>query len=203
MLSLKEAIEKIRYFIQSEKTGRIALSFLPFTAYLFISLFLCVACKQNEQDLSKLAPYTGPEMESENVEQIYSNRAVIRVRMKAPKEIRLENDDLIYPDGLYMEFFDENQLRTSTLSANKGILNNAKQLFTVTENVVIIDSVKSQKLNTEELHWDINKQIIYTDKFVTIQTKKEVLKGQGLEAKQDFSNWRILSPKGTLPINKQ
>jgi LPS export ABC transporter protein LptC len=142
-------------------------------------------------------------MESENIERLYSDRAIIRVRMTAPKEEQMENEDMFYPKGVFVEFYDETQVRTSTLRANKGTFNKVKQLYTVTGNVVIIDSLKSQTMNTEELHWDPVKQLIYTDKFVTIQTKKELLKGQGLEAKQDFSNWRILAPKGTLPINHQ
>jgi LPS export ABC transporter protein LptC len=104
---------------------------------------------------------------------------------------------------VYIEFFDEAQIRNSTLRANQATYNKTKNLYTATGNVVIVDSVKSQTMNTEELHWDPTKQLIFTDKFVTIQTKKEILKGQGLEAKQDFSNWRILQPKGVIPINQQ
>jgi hypothetical protein len=58
-------------------------------------------------------------------------------------------------------------------------------------------------MNTEELNWVPAKQKIFTDKFVTIQTKEEVLKGQGLEAKQDFSSYRILKPTGTFPITQE
>jgi LPS export ABC transporter protein LptC len=123
--------------------------------------------------------------------------------MTAPREEQMENEDMLYPKGVYFEFYDEKQVRSSTLRANAGVFNKAKQLYTVTGNVVIVDSVKAQTMNTEELHWDPAKQLIYTDKFVTIQTKKEVLKGEGLEAKEDFSNWRILKPKGILPINQQ
>ncbi|MDO1448282.1 LPS export ABC transporter periplasmic protein LptC [Rhodocytophaga aerolata] len=202
MHSHKNVIE-LFYSILSKKTGRNVLSFLPFKACLFIGLCLCVSCKQNEQDLSKLVEYTGPKMVSENIERLISDRAIIRGRLTASLEEQMQNEDLVYPKGVFIEFYDENQVKTSTLSANKARYDNTKRLYTVTDNVVIIDSVKSQKMNTEELHWDPSKQIIYTDKFVTIQTKKEVLKGQGLEAKEDFSSWRILSPKGTLPINQQ
>jgi LPS export ABC transporter protein LptC len=203
MPNYKKVIDILYYYLLMEKTGQKALSFLPFNACLFIGLCLCIACKKNEQDLSKLTPYPGPMMEAENIERLYSDKAIIRVRMTAPKEEVMESGDRFYPAGVYIEFYDEKQVRNSTLRANKGTYNNTKQLYTVTGNVVIIDSVKAQKMNTEELHWDPNKHTIFTDKFVTIQTKKELLKGQGLEAKEDFSSWRILSPKGTLPINQQ
>ena len=59
---------------------------------------------------------------------------------------------------------------------------------------------KGEKLNTEKLVWDQKKQIIYTDKFVRITTKNEVLTGEGMESKQDFSNWVIKKPRGELHI---
>jgi LPS export ABC transporter protein LptC len=202
MLSDKKVIITLCLFI-SKKTGRKALSFLTFNTILFASICLFFACKTNEQDLSKMAPYQGPMMEADNIERFYSDRAIIRFRMTAPREEQMESGDAFYPKGIYVEFFDEAQVRNSTLRANQATFNKAKNLWTATGNVVIIDSVKAQTMNTEELYWDQIKQTIFTDKFVTIQTKKEVLKGQGLEAKQDFSSWRILQPKGVIPINQQ
>lgn len=202
MHGYKKFVEPHHSFIK-QKTGLNVLSFALYIIYFLSCLFIFTACNTKEGDLSKITPYNEPLMETYNIERLYSDKAVIRVRMTAPKEEQMESEDMFYPKGVYIEFYDEKQTRTSTLRANAGKYSKAKQLYTVTGNVVIIDSVKAQKMNTEELNWDPNKQKIFTDKFVTIQTKNEVIKGQGLEAKQDFSNWRILNPSGRLPINKE
>jgi LPS export ABC transporter protein LptC len=123
--------------------------------------------------------------------------------MTAPREEQMENGDMIYPKGVYIEFFNEKQVRNTTLRANSGVYYKEQNLYTVTGNVVIVDSVKIQKMNTEELHWTPKTQKIFTDKFVVIQTKSDTLKGQGLEANQDFSRWKILKPTGTLPLSQQ
>jgi hypothetical protein len=56
-------------------------------------------------------------------------------------------------------------------------------------------------LSTEELNWDPQKQIVFTDKFVVIETPTEILKGEGLEANQNFTKYKILKPTGVFSIN--
>jgi hypothetical protein len=61
---------------------------------------------------------------------------------------------------------------------------------------------KGERLNTEKLIWDQNRQLIYTDKFVRITTPSEVLTGEGMESTQDFSDWTIKTPRGRFPLSK-
>lgn len=184
---------------KSEKTGHITLSFLCFAFLLFLFSFLLISCK-DDKDINKMVPYDGPIMEVNNVETLYSDSAQIRVRLTAPKQLVMENEDLKYPKGIYIEFYDEKGAISSTLRANSGVYNKTKNMHTVTGNVIIVDSVKAQTMNTEELNWEPAKKKIHTDKFVTIQTPKEILKGEGLTANQDFSDWRILKPTGVFPV---
>ena len=53
-----------------------------------------------------------------------------------------------------------------------------------------------------ELYWDRTKtgKEFYTDKPVKIRTKTETINGLGLEASQDFKNWRILHSVGTISV---
>lgn len=185
----------------NKKTGHSTLSFLSYL--LFFGSVFFLACNTNDNDINKIAPYTGPMMETDNIETLYTDSARIKVRLTAPKQQTMENGDQHFPKGVYIEFYNEKEIKSSTLKANSGIYNKEKDLYTVTGNVIIIDSLKSQKMNTEELNWIPAKQKINTDKFVTIQTKEEVLKGQGLEAKEDLSSYRILKPTGTFPITQE
>lgn len=188
-------------FVTFKKTGRYTLSF--FSQSIFFSGLLMFACKGNDKDLQAIKPYTGPLLMSENIKRIYTDSARIKIYMTAPREEQMENGDIVWPKGVYIEFFNDKQIRTTTLRGNSGVFYKEKNLYTVTGNVVIIDSVKTQKMNTEELHWTPKTQKIFTDKFVVIQTKSDTLKGQGLEANQDFSRWKILKPTGTLPLSQQ
>jgi hypothetical protein len=52
------------------------------------------------------------------------------------------------------------------------------------------------------LFWDEKKELIYTNKFVKITTENEVIWGEGLEANQEFTDWKIKNVKGTIYIDK-
>jgi hypothetical protein len=62
--------------------------------------------------------------------------------------------------------------------------------------------MKNEQLNTEELFWKPSQQKIFTDKFVTIRQEGDVIYGQGLEAKQDMSDYTILKPEGEFEVNE-
>ena len=194
--------DKTKTFLtNNKKTGHSTLSFLSHLLFLGVVFFL--ACNTSDNDINKIAPYIGPLQEADNIEMLYTDSAKIKVRLTAPKQEQMENGDLHFPKGVYIEFYNEKEIKSSTLKANSGIYHKETNLYTVTGNVIIIDSLKGQKMNTEKLNWEPSKQKIFTDKFVTIQTKEEVLKGQGLEAKEDFSSYRILKPTGTFPITQE
>ena len=150
--------------------------------------------------MDEVKPYEGPWLISYNTTTYYSDSAIVRVKITADTQIQFENGDAEYPDGLFLIFFEKDGSQSSTLSANRGFFNKKEALYTVEDNVVINSEVKKQILNTELLNWLPNERRIYTDRFVTIETDDEILKGHGLEAPEDFSTYRILRPTGSFAI---
>lgn len=63
--------------------------------------------------------------------------------------------------------------------------------------------LSKETLMSEELYWDTRKKKIYTEKFVKIKTPKYILTGVGLEANQDFTEYKILKPKGKIYIEDE
>ena len=61
---------------------------------------------------------------------------------------------------------------------------------------------KNEQLNTEELFWRPAEEKIFTDKFVTIRQETDVIYGQGLEAKQDMSDYIIKRPEGEFSVEE-
>jgi hypothetical protein len=61
---------------------------------------------------------------------------------------------------------------------------------------------KNEQLNTEHLVWDEQKGLIYSDKFVKINTGKEILMGEGMESDERFNRWKIKRPKGSITIKE-
>ena len=67
-------------------------------------------------------------------------------------------------------------------------------------NVVVVNQI-GEKLNTEHLIWDEKKRRIYSNDFVKITKKDEIVIGEGMEADESFDKWVIRKPKATFFIN--
>ena len=66
---------------------------------------------------------------------------------------------------------------------------------------VVVRNLDGDLLETEKLNWSKSKEEIFTDDFVKITTKKEVIFGEGLVSNQNFSKYTIQKIKGTININ--
>ena len=140
--------------------------------------------------------------EGSNVTINYNDSGRLKAKIFAKQLIGYKkdgNDIVRMPKGVTGNFYNDEGQVESFLSAEKGISYQTQKITEVSQNVVVMNN-KGEKLNTEKLIWDQRKQIIYTDKFVRITTKNEILTGEGMESKQDFSDWVIRKPRGVISI---
>jgi LPS export ABC transporter protein LptC len=140
--------------------------------------------------------------EGRNVTINYNDSGRLKAKIFAKQLIGYKkdgNDIVRMPKGVTGNFYNDEGKVESYLSAEKGISYQTQKITEVSQNVVVMNN-KGEKLNTEKLIWDQKKQIIYTDKFVRITTKNEILTGEGMESKQDFSDWVIKKPRGVISI---
>ena len=73
----------------------------------------------------------------------------------------------------------------------------------VARNNVVVINEKGEKLNTEELVWDEEKELIYSNAFVKITTKDEIIMGTGMTANQNFTNYVIKNISGIIRVKAQ
>ena len=172
-----------------------------FLQLLLVLLLTATACKKRPDE--QLIPYNGPLIEVDSVETLYSDSAILRVRLTAPKEYEFQNGNREFPKGLNIVFFNEHGVKSSTLDANTGYYDKEHDIYTARGNVIIKDLLENKKLNTEELHWNPQQDKIYADTNVSvrIQTPTEILIGKGLVTNQNFTKYKILHPIGSFTVN--
>lgn len=176
-----------------------------------ISLFTISFFTSCENDIDEVNSITAenhkklPLESSKNVEFIYSDSAVVRARLKAPQIDRYggKKPYLEMPLGMNVIFYQEDKKEQTKLTANYGIGydngNGVMEKMEAKGNVIVINE-KGEKLNTEHLIWNTFTQKIYTDAFVKITTKDQVIWGDGMEADQDFSEYKIKNVQGEIDI---
>lgn len=133
-----------------------------------------------------------PDQQSWNSEVTFSDSGNIKAILKAG-HIQVffpRNETLLY-DGIKVDFFDEHQVKTTTLTAKRGRVDDAtNDLFAFDSVVVYSDSVT---IYTELIQWkNIDKKIV-SDKFVTIISPTEKIQGYGFESDQSLKNYIIFN----------
>jgi lipopolysaccharide export system protein LptC len=165
-----------------------------------ICILVLISCKDSGN--KELLVYDGPLTEAENVEYYYAENDRIKVKLVAERMLEKQNGDREFPKGVYLEFYDESGKTASTLRANTAYFFKKEDKWRGQGNVEVINIEKNEQLNTEELYWKPKEKTIYTEKFVTIRQQSDVIYGEGLDATQDLSSYKILKPTGTIEINE-
>ena len=146
-----------------------------------------------------------PIQSDKNVEVLYSDSARVRAKLMAPvlNQFTGKKNYMELPKGMEIIFYNELKEQKTKLTADYGIGYNNEgtgiNKMEAKRNVVVINE-KGDKLNTEHLIWDALTKQIYTQEFVKITTKDETIWGDGLKADQDFSNYEITHPKGSIAL---
>jgi len=168
--------------------------------YLISVIFIWTSCNEIQQE-SDMPIYEGPILELTNTETYYSDSSVVRIKLQALKQLEFENKDREFKEGIYLEFYDPDGSLSSNLKANYCYYYAKEDKWRALGNVIVKNITNNEQLNTEELFWVPDDEIVYTNKFVRIETEGEIYMGEGLEAKQDFSWWRIENSRGTIDLN--
>ena len=166
--------------------------------FLFLLLWVFAACEENP-DAKKFIAYKGPLEEAENVQVLFSENAILKVKVNTAKQIKQPNEDKVFPKPVFIEFFDPAGLSViTTLRADSGRQNNQTGVYRVMGDVRVVNTVKQQRLFTDELTWNPLTQKVFTERKVVVESMQsgERMNGTGLDANQDFSNYSIRKPTG-------
>lgn len=168
--------------------------------HLVVPILVLFACGKTE--LKEPVIYEGPLREVENMSMFYSENRSVKVKMKAALVYEFVNGDQEFPKGIYLEFYNEFGQLESTLSANHAFYFKSEKQWRGRGDVVVKNISKQEQLNTEELFWKPEEERIFTEKFVTIRQQGDVIYGEGMEAKQDLSDFEIKRVTGDFEVKE-
>ncbi len=171
---------------------------------LFVTmLFSCEGNLQGVRDMD--LPEDAPQAVGKGINLKYTDSGRVVATLRSDKMRDFTNKNFPYqdfPDGVEVEFFDENNEK-STVTANYGVIYEDTGLIDLQGDVVIITS-DSTKLTANQLYWDQNQNWIFTDLPNTIRFRNGALnEGMGFDSNQEFSNFRSRSNVGVQIIKEE
>jgi LPS export ABC transporter protein LptC len=178
----------------------ISISLLSAGIIIFIT-----SCKNKPSEIGEvLARSVKQEDKAEEVTIIYSEHGKVKARLFSKEFIK---NDLARPPywdmkkGLRVEFYDDSTRLESTLNASYARYYEQQGNILIRDHI-IIKNRKGEKLSTEELIWNQKLKKFYTEKFVRISTPTQVMFGDGMEANEDFTWYKITNIKGVVQVKK-
>jgi LPS export ABC transporter protein LptC len=171
-------------------------------------VFLLISC---ESDIERINLITNPEeipdIGGKDMEIIYSDSAIVRAKLIAPsirQFLRAERPYTEFSEGIHVFMYNKNMETESEIRANYAIYYSEEKLWIARGNVIAENFAKGEKLNTEELFWDENIKLIYSNSFSRIENNDGTFYGQhGFEANQQFTNWKLKGTRGIINVKDE
>lgn len=131
-----------------------------------------------------------PDQQIRNARILLYNKAILTSDIKADYIEKYEKQDSALAWKLDVHFFDSTGEEISTLVADSGLVREHINLMVANGHVVVISN-DSSRLETEQLLWNAQKNMVETDRFVTIIQHGDTLTGYGFEADQRLNKIKI------------
>ena len=162
-----------------------------------LCILLLIGCE--EETRPTVVPLTAsdlPSQESWRSTVIFSDSARVRAILWAGYIAVYEDREITnMNDSIHVDFYDADEMHTSTLTARRGIVHDRTRDFEAYDHVVV-RSDSGTVLLTDRLFWDNASGTIHTDAEVEITSPTELIRGQGLVSDQSLKNYRIFRVTG-------
>lgn len=132
-----------------------------------------------------------PDQVSENAEIFLYVGDRISSAIKAEKIWKFSYVDSSIARGLKVDFYDSDGNITNHLTSDSGIILESRKMMIAIGNV-IATSADSTTIYTEELRWNSRTERITSDKYVTIVSGTDTLRGIGFETDRNMRSIKIL-----------
>lgn len=177
---------------------------LFFKLAVFTITFFLISCENDIDKVNLLKVEHLPVITQKDAELFYSDSAVVRMRLKAKLLERYDGEDsyLEMKQGVNIQLFDFDGDTTTKMTANYAIKYDKNKTMLAKGNVVVINA-QGERLDTEELTWDEANQKIFSNVFVKITTKDKIIMGEGMEANQFFTKYKINKIKGIINVKQE
>ena len=158
--------------------------------------FLMMGCGNDLETINAITlKNAGPSMSAKNIEVLFSDSGKIQARLTSVLMNKYEgqNPYLEFPKGFKVG---------STISGNYGKQNEITRVMEAQGNVVVRNELKKQQINTEQLIWDENKRLVFSDVKSKITTTDKILYTDGLKANESFTWYEFVNPHGQMTVKK-
>lgn len=163
-----------------------------------------VSCK-NEGNLDTLDLNKVPRQTINHMYAVQTRDGMIQMRMQAKLMLRYENQAETYelfPEGFdVLAYNEEGMLETRIQSrAAKHTTTRNDEKWEAYGDVVVINFIKGERMETDTLYWNREQKKIFTNCFIKMFSPDGFMQGYGMESDEMARNANILKPFDSFGI---
>lgn len=164
-----------------------------------IILSLCIvsvilfSCENKIDLIPKSDLLTLPSVTIKDSETIYTDSGKLQLIMSFPLLEQYDNRENPYSEfrsGIDVIFYDGKTEPVASVTSKYAKYTKTTNMWELKDSVVVINETKD-KLETEVLYWNQEKDLIYTDRFVKISNEEQIIQGFGFESDPRLAKRRI------------
>ena len=134
---------------------------------------------------------------------LQTDKGEAEMRMQAPLMQRYEyvKDSVqqsyeLYTDGFFVFAYTENGELETTITANqaKHVTTRGNESWSAFGDVVVINHLKGERMETDTIYWNKEEKQIYTDCYVRLSSDSGLMQGFGMTSDDRARNSVILRP---------
>ena len=180
------------------------LSITTIPRVVVMLLLFTVACSKEVKEVvdATYDPEKSYTMKATQVNTLISESGITRYRIEAAEWIVLgkaKEPYWYFPEGIYVEKFDTLFHSEASIKADTAYYFDKKGLWHLIGNVEV-ESLQGEQFDTSELFWDQKKEKVYSDKYIRIQQKEQIITGVGFESNQNMTRYKIFNSQGEFPV---
>lgn len=176
--------------------------------YVFVLLlFLLSSCKEEESvvfDFEQTPVQTVRDMKI-----LQSDQGRAEMRMEAPlmQRFSFTKDSVdqsyeYYPEGFSVSAYTEQGELETTITSNqaKHITTAGQESWSAFGDVVVINHIKGEKMESDTIYWNREEKKIYTDCYVRLSSESGLMQGYGMTSDERARDAVILRPFNTYAV---
>lgn len=175
------------------------------SAVLLTGTVLLLSCEKKREVLKELTIKELPSLSARNIETMYSDSGKVTLVVRSPLINQYTGGDephTLFPEGLTVLFYDKKTEPQASISSKYARYTEKDKLWELRDSVVAVNT-EGDILETELLFWSEPRESVWSDRFVRITGKDQIIMGTGFESDPRLTKWKIKNVSATIYIDNE
>jgi LPS export ABC transporter protein LptC len=177
---------------------------LPFY-FLVTAIVLFSACERKLEKINNAEVLSLPSHTAKDFVSVYSDSGKIQLILSAAIMETYNNKEEPYSEfrqGIKANYYNGKEKEVASVVSKYAKYHETKKLWELKDSVVVVFET-SDRLETEQLFWDQEKDRIFTDRFVKLTNEDQTVLGNGFESDSKLTRRWIKNVTATIYVKDE